>query len=124
MQSRGLIRRWCLTALGVALCLLAAVFSFEAKIAWYSSAPAQTEISAAKLQPAEAPRLVAQALFAQTSAPPAYFAHLDLQLAWLVVFALLAAALVARCCTDFDLTPTFASPGFSPFSFSRPPPKR
>ena len=119
MQSRSPIDRWRLTALGVVLCLLAAAFSFEAKIAWYLPAAAHTHISAAKLQPAEAPKLVAQAL-----AFPAHPIHPDSQLAWLAVFALLAAALAPRRHTDPDLTQASKSPGFSPFRFSRPPPTR
>jgi hypothetical protein len=119
MQGKSLIHRWRLTAFGAVLCLLAAVFSFEAKIAWYGPTAADTHISAAKLQPAEAPRLIAQAL--TSPARPMYPA---LQLAWLAVCALLAAALTPRRRNDSDLTRASTYPDFSPFRFSRPPPSR
>ena len=124
MQGKSLIDRWRFTGLGVVLCLLAAVFSFEAKIAWYSSAPAQTEISAAKLQPAEAPHLVYRTLGAQAIGSPARLVYLNSQLAWLAVLALLAATLAPRRRTDSDLTQTSEYLGFSPFRFYRPPPSR
>jgi hypothetical protein len=119
MQGKSLIHRWRLTAFGAVLCLLAAAFSFEAKIAWYGPTAAETHLSAAKLQPAEAPRLVAQAL---TS--PAHPLYPTSELAWLAGFTLLAAALAPHRGYDSDLTRTSTYLGFSPFRFSRPPPSR
>jgi hypothetical protein len=124
MQVKSLIHRWRLIAFGAVLCLLATIFSFEAKIAWYSPIPAETEISAAKLQPADAPHLVFRALEAQALASPAFFPYLHSQLACLAVFALLAATLAPLRRTDSDLTEASTSPGSSPFRFSRPPPTR
>lgn len=62
-----------MTVLGLVLCVLAALFSIEAKVAWYapSSSPA-TQISASKLQQADAPRLVAHAL-SSSDTPVAHF---------------------------------------------------
>lgn len=49
--------------IGVVLCLLAALFAIEAKLAWYApdSAPA-SQISASKLLAADAPRIAEQAV--------------------------------------------------------------
>jgi hypothetical protein len=123
MQVNSLNHRWCVTGLGAVLCLLAAVFSFEAKIAWYSHAPAHTEISAAKLQATDTARQV-QTLVTQAAGSPAGFPHLSLQLAWLVLFALSATALAHCRRVDSDLTEAYTFSGFSPFRFSRPPPRR
>lgn len=63
-----------LTFLGALLCLLAALFAVEAKMAWY--APPESgaiHVSADKLQAAEAPRLVAQALAAAAQLPVLIF---------------------------------------------------
>lgn len=59
------------TVLGLVLCVLAALFSIEAKVAWYApaSSPA-TQISASKLQQADAPRLVAHALSSSDNPVP------------------------------------------------------
>jgi hypothetical protein len=122
MQCKSLIHRWRLIALGTVLCLLAAAFAFEAKIAWYSSAAADTHISAAKLQPTKAPRLVAQALIKQAAGPRADLAPLISQFAWFVVFASLAAASIHIRRFDFDLIQAHMVPGVSPSRFSRPPP--
>jgi hypothetical protein len=124
MQGKSLIHRWRATVLGIVLCLLAAVFSFEAKIAWYSPAPAHTEISAAKLRPSEAGRLVIQALVAKSVGSAVYSAPPHSQLPWLAVFALPAAAAGPICRINSNLNQASTSPGFSPFRFSRPPPTR
>ncbi len=114
--------RWRLIAFGAVLCLLAVVFAFEAKIAWYSPAAADTHISAAKLQPTEAPRLVAQALIVLATGSPADLANSPAQCAWLAVLLFLAAASAQmhRICSDLKQAST--SPGVSPSRFSRPPP--
>ena len=114
-----MIHRWRLTAIGAVLCLLAAVFSFEAKIAWYGTTAADANISAAKLQPSESPDLVAQVL-----ASPAHSMQPASQFAWLAVFALLSAPLAPLRRADYDLARAVMSPGFFPFRFSRPPPTR
>jgi|SRR5450631_1004081 hypothetical protein len=117
MQGKSLIDRWRLTAFGVVLCLLAAVFSFEAKIAWYSPSPEHREISAAKLQPTEAHKLVTQALSPANRMPAS-------QLAWLTVFALLAVAMLPLRRAESEDAQDFSSPGAFSFRFSRPPPTR
>ncbi len=119
MQGKCLIHRWRLTAIGAVLCLLAAVFSFEAKIAWYGTTAADAHISAAKLQPSEAPNLVAQVL-----ASPAHPLQPASQFAWLAVFALLAAPLAPLRSSVSELARAATSPGFFPIRFSRPPPTR
>ena len=119
MQGKSLIHRWRLTAIGAVLCLLAAVFSFEAKIAWYGTSPADAHISATKLQPSEAPDLVSQVLDS-----PAHPMQPASQIAWLAVFVLLAAPLAPVRRSDSDLARAATSPGFFAFRFSRPPPRR
>jgi hypothetical protein len=119
MQGKNLIHRWRLTAVGAVLCLLAAVFSFEAKIAWYGTTAADAHISATKLQPSEAPDLVAQVL-----ASPAHPMQPASQFALLAVFTLLTARLVPSRRTDSELARPATSAGFFPFRFSRPPPTR
>ena len=119
MQGKSLIHRWRLTAIGAVLCLLAAVFSFEAKVAWYGTTAADAHISAAKLQPSEAPELVAQVLVS-----PAHPIHPPLQFALLAVFALLAAPLAPRRRADSELTLAATSLDYFPLRFSRPPPRR
>lgn len=119
MQGKSLIHRWHLTAIGAVLCLLAAVFSFEAKIAGYGTTAADAHISATKLQPSEAPDLVAQVL-----ASPAHPMQPAWQFAWLAVFTLLAARSAHFRRADSELARPATSPGFFPFRFSRPPPTR
>jgi hypothetical protein len=119
MQAKSLIHRWHLTALGAILCLLAAAFSFEAKIAWYGPTTADTHVSATKLEPSEAADLVARAL--AFAAHPMYTAP---QIEWLAVFAVLAVPFAPRRRADSEFTRASISPGFSPFRFSRPPPTR
>ena len=119
MQGKSLIDRWRLTAFGAVLCLLAAVFSFEAKIAWYGTTATDAHISATKLQPSEAPDLVAQVL-----ACPAHSMQPASQFALLAVFTLLAAPLASFRRADSELARPATSAGFFPFRFSRPPPTR
>ena len=112
-------RHWRLSVVGLVLCLLAAVFAFEAKIAWFSppgTPPAQ--ISATKLQPADAPRLIAQALATPMSQhlpadPPLLLAVAPL-LALRSPFAFRESAA--------DSIKAYASSSFSPPMFRRPPP--
>ncbi len=119
MQGKSLIDRWRLTAFGAVLCLLAAVFSFEAKIAWYSPSPEHREISAAKLQPTEAHKLVTQALASSANRKqPAS------QLVWPAVFAFLAVAILPLRRADSEDAQDSSSPGAFSFRFSRPPPTR
>lgn len=119
MQGKSLIDRWRLTAIGAVLCLLAAVFSFEAKIAWYGTTAADAHVSATKLQPSEAPNLVAQVL-----ASPAHPMQPASQFALLAVFTLLAARLAPLRRADSERVRAATSAGFFPFRFSRPPPTR
>jgi len=107
-------------ALGIVLCLLAAVFAFEAKLAWFSPAgspPAQ--ISASKLQLADAPKLVAQALTVPAS--PRFPADIPLLLA--VALLLLPAVRVAYRGPQRTGDRFQASSIFSPTLFRRPPPQ-
>ena len=120
MQGKSLIHRWRFIALGVMLCLLAAVFSFEAKIALYS--PAGAHIGANKLERSDAPRLVSQALVVHKFVPSADPIFPVWQLEWLAVFGFLAAAMEFSRRADFGLAPVSISPAFPPFRFSRPPP--
>lgn len=123
MRRKSLSQRWRVIGLGAVLCLLAALFSFEAKIAWYSTSPAHTEISAAKLQPTSAPRLLAQALAAGIADSQAHLGQTNSLIAWLAAFSLLAVVVAGQSRRDSDMTKASAPSGFSPFRFSRPPPK-
>jgi hypothetical protein len=98
------------------LCLLAALFAIEAKCAWYSpEGSPMVQVSAAKLQPADSPRLLAQVLSPATL--PVFP-----EVAVLFAFALTA--------TVVHITPAWARrsakvsalASFSPFLFFRPPP--
>jgi len=103
--------------MGIALCLLAVLFAIEAKLAWYGSdsGPA-SQISASKLQPADAPRLVAQAIASSELIP-----HLSGTTAFVSLTLIIG---VAR----WALRPVEALPvqssfsGFSTHLFFRPPP--
>lgn len=118
MRGRLFGRRWCLFAVGAVLCLLAALFAFEAKLAWFS--PAGTpcaQISATKLQPADTSKLIAQALASSSQHFPAE-APLLLALALLAVLI----AFFFRGSVRDGLTPRAFS-SFSPPLFRRPPPQ-
>ena len=69
MQGKSLIHRWRFTGFGAVLCLLAAVFSFEAKIAWYSAAPRANGRSAPPNCSRPKPPDSSSTLGAQLSAP-------------------------------------------------------
>lgn len=101
---------------GLVLCLLAALFAIEAKLAWYAPDGNPTaQISAAKLQAADAPRLVAQALSA-SQFPLELFA---------VILPLVLVPLMGERARDSHLpAPQFPFQGFSAHHFFRPPPVR
>ena len=118
MRGRHWTRQWPVTAFGVVLCLLAAVFAIEAKVAWFSpdgSPPAQ--ISASKLQPADAPRLIAQALDSPEAVP-----NILPESSLIVALALAVALLAFVPAAKRDRLEPSTSPGFSPPHFFRPPP--
>lgn len=119
MRGGLLDRHWRLSVVGVTLCLLAALFAFEAKIAWFSPAGTPTaQISAAKLQPADAPRLIAQALAAPVPQ------HLPAELPLLLALALLLAPLAQFALREStrDGITVHVSSSFTPPMFRRPPP--
>jgi hypothetical protein len=99
------------------LCVLAALFAIEAKLAWYGpdSSPA-SHISASKLQPTEAPRLVAQAIASSDS-----IAHFPAVLQIIAVSLVMGATPVAPRSADVPPVRLIAV-GFSPQAFFRPPP--
>jgi hypothetical protein len=121
MQGGFLIRHSRLTALGILLCVLVALFAVEAKIAWFNPAgSASAQIGFAKARPAEQPKALAQRFHSQTpaasdfAATPVLFAA-TLQLATLTI--LIVRPLPARWHVS-------VSPGFSAALFFRPPPIR
>lgn len=119
MRSRLSARRLRVTALGVVLCVLAAIFAFEAKVAWFSPAGSPSaQISAAKLQPTDAPRQLAQAL---TSPATLHLAPAEAPL--LLAFAVLIAAMAPVRVPVRERHKVSASPSFSPPLFLRPPPQ-
>jgi len=119
MQGGFLIRHSRLTALGILLCVLAALFAMEAKIAWFSPAgSASAQISFAKARPAEQPKPLAQRFHSQ--APPANgFAGFVTLLTAALMPATPAIGSVRPARTHWQVS---ASPGFSAALFFRPPP--
>jgi hypothetical protein len=120
MQGGFLIRHSRLTALGIMLCLLVALFAVEAKIGWFSPAgSASAQISFAKARPAETPKMLSQRMASPVS-PERDFAGTALILA--IVGLLLASATVGL----FRVVPArrqvCVSPGFTASLFFRPPP--
>ena len=108
-----------LTILGIVLCLLAALFAIESKLAWYEPVGSPTfQISASKLQAAEAPRLVAQALASSLPAP-----YLE-EIATILAFILVIGAAGCAVLPEKAQTARALSFSFSPNLFFRPPPAR
>jgi len=102
------------------LCLLALVFAFEAKMAWYLPAhTAGSEVQAAKALPADTPQPIAHGLPGQL----ALFFLLPIA----ILFGL-ADIRASRSETCFGESQTDRSPSvssaFSPGNFFRPPPVR
>jgi len=95
-------------------CVLAALFALEAKLAWYGSDPGPiSHISSSKLQPTEAPRILAEALsFSDAVLHLASISLVLLAPAFIIGFARCAEAAAARQ----------VAVGFSPQVFLRPPP--
>ena len=119
MQARTFGSRWRLGVGGTLLCVLAALFAVEAKVAWYSPGDSSlAQISAAKLELADAPELIAQlrplpAVLHRLSAEP---------------ISILAVATPAAPGSPSSLGSgrngrgRQNSPEFSPHLFRRPPP--
>lgn len=117
MSIRQWHRHWRITALGAVLCLLAAAFAMEAKLGWYSSnGQARVEFSSVKLQPADGPRQIVQAL--TTPAPASHFPG---ELPLVLAFAALVLIIFVPRLADFPPAPAWSS--FSPAHFFRPPPR-
>jgi hypothetical protein len=107
-------------ALGFVLCFLAAMFAFEAKIAWFSPAGTPTaQISASKLYPADAPRLIDQFLAGPASQ------HVPAEPSLLFAIALLLTPMASLCfrISTPDGAEVCASSRFSLPLFRRPPPQ-
>lgn len=114
-----MIRHSRLTAVGILLCLLAALFAVEAKVAWYSPAGSSGAVlSCAKARPAETPK-AAPTRVTWPDVPALYVAGIVIRFALALVFVT-AAVLLSR--TGL-FRPVFSeSPGFSEALFFRPPP--
>ena len=98
------------------LCLLAVVFAVEAKLAWFGPDGSPTaQISAAKLQPADAPKITAHS---HASSLPA---ALLLQFAEISVVVLMGRAAI-RTPQRVSASTIPGSPSFFPSLFFRPPP--
>lgn len=118
MRCSGGARRNRLAVLGILLCLLAAVFAVEAKLAWYSpNNTARVELSASKLAGDDAPRLVGNLVSTPAPVPG------------LVPQALLFAAFVLVAIAVFAAGPspapvkTCTHSGFILPQYLRPPPR-
>jgi hypothetical protein len=119
MRGKLRPRRSRVTALGIALCLLAAVFAIEAKVAWFSPAGSPSaQISASKLQTADATRESAHAL---GSAHPINPAHAPLPRVFAAAVATVAATPFRRPLCDVFIAKV--SPDFHAPLFRRPPPQ-
>lgn len=116
-MSRHWHRHLRVTLLGALLCLLAAAFALEAKLGCYSpDGHVRVAISSTKLQPADAPRLIAQALI-----PPPAVAHSATEAPlFLLLAVLMVLAFVPR---QENAIPAPAWFSFSPPLFFRPPPR-
>jgi hypothetical protein len=105
-------------AIGAVLCLLAALFAFEAKLAWFSpDGTPYAQISAAKALPTDAPTLIAQVL-----ATPPVSQHFPSDIPLLLAFAFF----IPLIHWGFVVSEVFirpVSPRFSPHLFRRPPPQ-
>ena len=101
------------------LCLLAALFALEAKMAWYSSPTGPLSgIQSEKARPADLPPLVSQGSSVLEQGPSPFF---------LILFAALAfttglSIYIRRLALIFFPDPVLAAPYFSPGLFFRPPP--
>src|SRR5436305_6900250 len=118
MHHRHSPARWQSTVLGMLLCLLAALFAVEAKVAWYGPAGSPcVQISSAKLQPADTPRLAAP-----IDAPSFPIAWLP-QVAAILAFAMIwrRAGILPRHFSPFVVP---GSPRYFSSLFFRPPPVR
>ena len=114
-----MIRHSRLTALGILLSLLVALFAVEAKIAWFSPAgSANAQISSAKASPAEP----SKGLFLRAAwpAPPARDFTETATLAAAVFLLAVASTLVVRFASP--RLRVSASPAFSASLYFRPPP--
>jgi hypothetical protein len=121
MQGGFLIRHSRLTALGISLCVLAALFALEAKIAWFSPAgSANAQISFAKACPAEQAKALAQRFHSQ-ALPSNDFAAAATPLAATLLMGAPAIVAVRPAPARWRVS---ASPGFSAALFFRPPPIR
>jgi hypothetical protein len=125
MQGGFLIRHSRLTALGIVLCVLAALFAVEAKIAWFSPAgSASAQISFDKARPAEPPK----ALPLRFNAPAAPFSDFAPTAVLLPAVFLLAAAFLLASAAFFQFGSALrraqvsSSPDFCAALFFRPPP--
>ena len=114
-----MIRHSRLTALGMMLCLLAALFALEAKMAWFSPAgSAGAQISYAKARPAEPAKPLAQQ--SASLAPPTHdFDRTAILIAQILLIAAASTLVIRRV----PARPLIAeSPGFSSALLVRPPP--
>jgi hypothetical protein len=119
MQGGFLIRHSRLTALGMMLCLLAALFAVEAKIGWFSPAGSGgAQISYAKARPAEPPKILPQHF--ASPAPPARDFDTTTILATAILLIAAASTLVIRRVPA--RRQIAESSGFSSALFVRPPP--
>jgi hypothetical protein len=120
MWGRLFDQRLRLYLVGGVLCLLATAFAIEAKLAWYSPASSlAAQIGATKLQPADAPKLIAQAL----SAPLAQH-HFPAEPIFVLAVAMLAAVIpLAFDGWGRDELKLQVPLRFSPNLFRRPPPQ-
>jgi hypothetical protein len=119
MRGKLRLRHSRVTALGIVLCLLAAVFAIEAKVAWFSPAGSPSaQISSSKLQSADATR---QSAYTVGNAHQLNPADTPLPRIFAATVALVAAIPFRRPLRDVFIAKV--SPGFTAPLFRRPPPQ-
>jgi hypothetical protein len=106
--------------LGFGLCLLAALFALEAKIAWYGPANGPgVDIRSQKALPADLPSVVSQE---SRSQPSFAFPVAFLLLTSIGAFAWMGTDFLPGIDVDCNHVPISSAPYFSPALFFRPPP--
>lgn len=105
-------------AVGIVMCLLAAIFAVEAKLGWYSpDSAARVEFSATKLRADDPPKMITEAV-----ASPAPVPDLLPQFIFVVALALIAASATLGPECSAPRAQMDSSPGVFPPLFLRPPP--
>jgi len=106
--------------LALGLCLLAMLFSLEAKTAWYGpSNGVSSDIQSQKARPADLPEVVSHGV---STSPSVTLALALIFLASVAAIACMIAHFLPGADVDFNHIRVSTAPYFSPSLFIRPPP--